>query len=135
MLMNRRDIWLGNDMAGGGKVHSDWNEYLLEDVVAPAYGRLLEKVGSEIGICDFFSSLWPVGSMVDPWASMFLKLYMSLCGLALCVLHTEARGGQWISTKQAIFRDFSFSKIDELLEALSYARFPLVTFSFSYMIW
>ncbi|XP_026408158.1 sacsin-like isoform X2 [Papaver somniferum] len=126
---NRRDIWFGNDMAGGGKVRSDWNKYLLEDVVAPAYGRLLEKVGLEMGLCDLFSSLWPVASMVEPWASMVRKLYMSVCDLGLRVLHTEARGGQWISTKQAIFPDFSFSKAEELLEALSDAGLPLVRVS------
>ncbi|GFZ15718.1 zinc finger, C3HC4 type (RING finger) family protein [Actinidia rufa] len=41
-------FWFGNDMAGGGKKRSDWNVYLLEHVLAPAYGHLLEKVASEI---------------------------------------------------------------------------------------
>lgn len=34
---------------GDGRKRSDWNIYLLENVVAPSYGRLLEKVALEIG--------------------------------------------------------------------------------------
>lgn len=29
---NRRDIWYGQDMDRGGKLRSDWNVCLLEDV-------------------------------------------------------------------------------------------------------
>ena len=32
---NRRDIWFGGDMAGGGAARSEWNQSLLERVVAP----------------------------------------------------------------------------------------------------
>ena len=34
---NRRDIWFGEDMAGGGAARSEWNRALLELVAAPAY--------------------------------------------------------------------------------------------------
>ncbi|KAF8378912.1 hypothetical protein HHK36_030261 [Tetracentron sinense] len=126
---NRRDIWFGNDMAGGGKVRSDWNIYILEDVVAPAYGRLLEKIAFEVGPCDLFYSFWPATTRLEPWASMVRKLYISISDLGLRVLYTKARGGQWISTKQAIFPDFTFPKASELTEALSDAGLPLVAVS------
>ncbi|KAL6965910.1 hypothetical protein U1Q18_049781 [Sarracenia purpurea var. burkii] len=126
---NRRDIWFGNDMAGGGKKRSDWNIYLLEDVLAPAYGHLLEKVASEIGPCNLFFSLWPTTVGLEPWASMVRKLYLFVADSGLRVLYTKARGGQWISTKQAIFPDFTFHKVDELIEALSDAGLPVVTVS------
>ncbi|KAJ4710441.1 Zinc finger, C3HC4 type [Melia azedarach] len=126
---NRRDIWFGNDMAGGGKKRSDWNIYLLEDVVAPAYARLLEKIASQIGPCDLFSSFWPTRIGVEPWASLVRKLYIVIAEYGLRVLYTKARGGQWVSTKQAIFPDFTFYKTDELVEALADAGLPLVTVS------
>ncbi|XP_068639684.1 uncharacterized protein [Aristolochia californica] len=123
---NRRDIWFGNDMAGGGKVRSDWNIYLLEDVAAPAYGHLLEKVAAEIGPCDLFFSLWPTTNSLEPWASMVRKLYRCISERGLRVLYTKARGGQWISTKQALFPDFLFPRSNELVEALSASGLPLV---------
>ncbi|XP_058090303.1 uncharacterized protein LOC131236843 isoform X2 [Magnolia sinica] len=126
---NRRDIWFGNDMAGGGKARSDWNIYLLEDVVAPAYGHLLVKVAAEIGPSDLFFSLWPTTNRPEPWASMVRRLYACIADLGCRVLYTKARGGQWISTKQAVFPDFTFPKANELSEALSNAGLPLVTVS------
>ncbi|XP_031090600.1 sacsin isoform X2 [Ipomoea triloba] len=124
---NRRDIWFGNDMAGGGKKRSDWNTYLLEDVAAPAYGHLIEKVASEIGPCDLFFTFWPMVVGFEPWTSMVRKFYNYITDANLRVLHTRARGGHWISTKQAIFPDFSFSKALELVEALSDAGLPIAS--------
>lgn len=124
---NRRDIWFGNDMAGGGKKRSEWNMYLLEDVVAPAYGYLLEKVASEIGPCDSFFSFWPIKMGYEPWTSVVRKLYDFISDSGLRVLYTKARGGQWISANQAIFPDFTFDKAQELVDALSDAGLPLAT--------
>ncbi|KAH7569811.1 hypothetical protein JRO89_XS05G0003000 [Xanthoceras sorbifolium] len=126
---NRRDIWFGNDMAGGGKKRSDWNIYLLEDVVAPAYAYLLEKIATEIGPCDLFFSFWPTETGLEPWASLVRKLYCFIAEHSLRVLYTKARGGQWISTKQAIFPDFTFYKTHELVGVLSDAGLPLATVS------
>jgi sacsin len=123
---NRRDIWFGNDMAGGGKKRSDWNISLLEDVAAPAYGHLLERIALEIGPSDLFFSFWPTLIRLEPWASMVRKLYTFITESGLRVLHTKARGGQWISTKQAIFPDFAFDKAVELTEALSKTGLPVV---------
>ncbi|KAK8322249.1 hypothetical protein V6Z12_A12G154500 [Gossypium hirsutum] len=122
---NRRDIWFGNDMAGGGKKRSDWNIYLLEDVVAPAYGQLLEKIASLVGPSEFFFSFWPTTGGLEPWASVVRKLYSFIAEFGLRVLYTKARGGQWISTKQTIFPDFTFHKAHELVEALCDAGLPV----------
>ncbi|KAK1380492.1 Sacsin [Heracleum sosnowskyi] len=124
---NRRDIWFGNDMAGGGKKRSDWNIHLLEDVAAPAYGHLLEKVSLEIGPCDLFFSFWPTTQRQKPWDSMVQNLYKFISESGLRVLYTKARGGQWVSTKQGIFPDFTFGKANELIEALSGAGLPVIT--------
>lgn len=124
---NRRDIWFGSDMTGDGRKRSDWNIYLLENVIAPAYGHLLEKVALEIGPCDLFFSFWPTIVGSEPWASVVRRLYRFIAEFGLRVLYTEARGGQWISTKHAIFPDFTFHKVDELIKALSGACLPVVT--------
>ncbi|KAM0836846.1 hypothetical protein ACQ4PT_062049 [Festuca glaucescens] len=126
---NRRDIWIGNDMAGGGRVRSEWNLALLEDVAAPAYGYLLAAMAEELGPSDLFLSFWPTAVSVEPWSSMVRKLYVSIAELGLHVLYTKARGGHWVSTRQAIFPDFSFSKATELSEVLSQAGLPLVSVS------
>ncbi|CAF2017384.1 unnamed protein product [Brassica napus] len=126
---NRRDLWFGNDMAGGGKVRSDWNLYLIEEVVVPAYGHLLEKIASELGPCDLFFSVWPVTLGAEPWASLVRKLYSFIADNGLRVLYTKARGGQWISTKQAIYPDFSFPKADELVYVLADAGLPVINIS------
>ncbi|KAJ4961747.1 hypothetical protein NE237_021657 [Protea cynaroides] len=126
---NRRDIWFGSDMTGGGKARSDWNIYVLEDVVAPAYGHLLEKLALEVGPCDLFFTHWPTNTGLEPWASLVRKLYISIADLGFRVLYTKARGGQWITTKQAIFPDFTFPQAAELIEALSDAGLPMVIIS------
>ncbi|KAL4575550.1 hypothetical protein LXL04_022397 [Taraxacum kok-saghyz] len=124
---NRRDIWFGNDMAGGGKKRSDWNLYLLEEIAAPAYAHLLEKLTSEINGSDSFYSFWPTTATSGPWVSMVEKLYKFVSDSGLRVLYTKARGGQWIPTKQAIFPDFDFDKSNLLLDALSDAGLPITT--------
>ncbi|GAB2275278.1 hypothetical protein Dimus_010038 [Dionaea muscipula] len=126
---NRRDIWLGNDMSGGGKKRSDWNKYLLEHVAAPAYARLLEKMAMEVGPSDLFFSFWPTRTVVEPWSSMLQKLYKHITDSGVRVLYTKAKGGRWISTKQALFPDYTFGKMHLLVDILSEAGFPLVTLS------
>lgn len=123
---NRRDIWFGSDMVGGGKERSDWNLYLIENVVAPAYGRLLEKIAMEIGPCDQFFSFWPTLETLEPWSSLIRKLYSFVTDCDLRVLYTKARGGKWVSPKQAILPDFAFGKAQDMCEALSDAGLPFV---------
>ncbi|GER32765.1 zinc finger family protein, partial [Striga asiatica] len=125
---NRRDIWFGDDMTGDGKMRSDWNMYLLEEVVAPAYAHLLETAGLEFGPSDLFFSFWPTTTgFCEPWTSLVRKLYQYFSEGGLRVLYTKTRGGQWISTKQAILPDHSFAKSWELSEALSDAGLPLAS--------
>ncbi|KAK8969856.1 hypothetical protein KSP40_PGU011807 [Platanthera guangdongensis] len=126
---NRRDIWFGNDMAGGGKVRSEWNLCLLEDVIAPAYGHLLSFIAQEVGPCDLYFSFWPTSPGHEPWASMVRKFYVFLSDLGLPVLYTKARGGRWISARQAIFPDFTSPNAIQLAEVLSEADLPVADVS------
>ncbi|KAL6536570.1 hypothetical protein OROGR_013142 [Orobanche gracilis] len=126
---NRRDIWFGDDMTGEGKMRSDWNMCLLEEVAASAYAHLLETAGLELGPCDLFFSFWPTTVCFEPWTSLVKKLYQFVSESGLRVLYTKTRGGQWISTKQGIFPDHNFGKSWELLEALCDAGLPVVSIS------
>ncbi len=45
---NRRDLWFGDDMAGVGKVKSQWNALLLSDVVGPTYTMLVRSLQAEL---------------------------------------------------------------------------------------
>lgn len=57
---NRRDIWYGQDMDKGGKLRSDWNVCLLEDVVASDFAQLL--LDSQ-GALDILLSTIPYGPL------------------------------------------------------------------------
>jgi len=45
----RRDVWHGGDMAGAGRLRAQWNEALLQLVVAPAYLDLLSAAAETLG--------------------------------------------------------------------------------------
>ena len=40
---NRRDIWRGDDTTGESHIRGQWNDLLLQDVLAPLYGLLLSR--------------------------------------------------------------------------------------------
>lgn len=124
---NRRDIWYGDDMAGGGRLRSNWNRCLLEDVAAPAYARLLNEAARELGPTANFHSLWPTGSVSEPWLSMSHQVYKSVVELDLPVLYTTAARGKWVSAKRAVFPDNSFPDAQELGEALAAVGLPIIT--------
>ncbi|KAL2612990.1 hypothetical protein R1flu_024682 [Riccia fluitans] len=122
---NRRDIWYGDDMSGGGKLRSDWNSFLLEDVAAPAYARLLAEAAKELGPSQRFYSLWPTHTIGEPWNSLLRRLYLAIVDLDLPVLHTAVGRGKWVSAKRAVFPDNKFSEAQELGKALAEAGLPL----------
>ncbi|OAE21027.1 hypothetical protein AXG93_606s1120 [Marchantia polymorpha subsp. ruderalis] len=123
---NRRDIWYGDDMSGGGKLRSNWNSCLLEDVAAPAYARLLAEAAKEIGPVQRFYTLWPIHTIGEPWNSLLRRLYLTVVELDLPVLHTAVGRGKWVSAKKAVFPDNRFSEAQELGKALAEAGLPLV---------
>lgn len=47
---NRRELWLGTDMAGAGARRAAWNEALLREGVASAYAQTLLHA-AEVGRC------------------------------------------------------------------------------------
>jgi hypothetical protein len=45
---NRRDIWHGEDMAGEGRLRSEWNALLLHDVASLAYAQVEPREGEPL---------------------------------------------------------------------------------------
>ncbi|KAG7379423.1 hypothetical protein PHYPSEUDO_008661 [Phytophthora pseudosyringae] len=73
---NRRDIWIGDDMSGDGKLRSEWNANLLVDAVAPAYlSFLLEAKAMCQGDPSQYLSFFPTKLPSSPWDSITLELF------------------------------------------------------------
>ena len=100
---NRRDIWYGDDLVGGGKLRAEWNRVLLEDVAAPCYVRLLSEAREVMGGSDAYYGLWPQQRTAEPWRGMVGVMYRML--LRQPVLHSELQGGSWVSPAAAVFAD------------------------------
>ena len=120
---NRRDIWYGTDMMGAGKLRSDWNCALLEDVVAPSYAQLLLNARTQTPSVAQYYELWPHFRMAEPWGLLVDTLYRSL--LVQPCLYTEADGGRWVSPEEAVFIDGD-AGADALLAPLLRGGMPLV---------
>ena len=76
---NRRDIWFGGDMAGGGAARSEWNQALLTDAVAPAYAKTLEAAAQTLGPSPAFYRLFPTAKSHNaPWSLILPPLYSNL---------------------------------------------------------
>ena len=100
---NRRDIWHGDDMAGEGRIRAEWNKALLEDVVAPTYARMLQRLSkkTEEGRLEWYHSLWPSDKVAEPWASLARRVYEEVGGMA--VLYSTVGGGRWATPGEAVY--------------------------------
>ena len=111
---NRRDIWYGEDMAGGGALRSEWNTVLLADVVAPAYARLLAEAATQLGATPAYFALFPdLEGLTEPWRSC-LALRVYACLAQLPVLPTAA--GAWLSPNKAVLPDHTSAGLNPELQ-------------------
>ena len=111
---NRRDIWAGGDMAGDGKLRSDWNQALLQDVVAPLYVQLLHCIGQLLGPADdnkheksrlpFYYNLFPLGQTVPAHFQMLVRQFYRLAA-PLPLLWSDIGGGTWTPCQSAMLAD------------------------------
>ncbi|BDA44284.1 probable Sacsin [Coccomyxa sp. Obi] len=125
---NRRSIWfsdLPSDLAGQGKVRSDWNLALLEDLAAPLYARLLEECAKRCGPTDAYFSLWPPQNLAPPWSNLAAQLYKEVAFLK--VAWTDSEGGRWIAPKDALLPHEACTADSQLLSAFCREGMPLVT--------
>lgn len=99
---NRRDIWTGEDMSGDGRLRAEWNIALLQDVVAPSYLRLLERMKASMGFSLGYQHLWPTGTLVSPWDKVRDSVMQNAPRHELlCTIRGDGDLA-WISSKQAV---------------------------------
>ena len=107
---NRRDIWFGGDMAGGGAARSEWNQALLTDAVAPAYAKTLEAAAQTLGPSPAFYRLFPTAKSHNaPWSLILPPLYSNLSRCP-CLRATDPSSGaeissRWVAPATAMFPD------------------------------
>ncbi|KAK7242761.1 sacsin [Aureococcus anophagefferens] len=105
---NRRDVWHGEDMAGAGRLKSEWNVALLRDVVAVAYARLLLALGAA------GADLWPLEAGAGPcWDACRAAVFDEARELPL--LTTDLDGGRAIEPKRCVAARAEDGAIADLL--------------------
>eukprot|EP01036_Dinobryon_divergens_P039661 gene39661-52315_t len=65
---NRRDLWMGSDLEGSGKAKAEWNESVLQYVLAPLYADLIEHLCASTSVGRWPDNrflVWPVGINYD----------------------------------------------------------------------
>ncbi|WIA11333.1 hypothetical protein OEZ85_011456 [Tetradesmus obliquus] len=90
-------------MAGAGRLRAQWNEALLQLVVAPAYLDLLAAAAQLLGHGTQYARLWPSTDAPEPWQKIVRQLYGHTPNKRL--LWTAAHGGSWLAIDQCIFPD------------------------------
>ena len=126
---NRRDVWYGGDMSGGGAARSEWNQALLEKVVSPSYVALLLAIKAKVDRGEVplraYYALFPSGDGVvqKPWDAVVRETCASLSNER--VLHTPAVGGAWIAPKDATFPDHEVERNGALRDALIEEGVPI----------
>ena len=99
---NRRDIWTGEDMSGDGRLRAEWNVALLQDVVAPSYLRLLERIKVAMGFSLGYQQLWPTGNLVSPWDKVQDAVMQNASHHELLCSIRGDGGLTWVTAKQAV---------------------------------
>ena len=107
LTSNRRALWAGlhGELAGDGAIRSQWNEALLEDVVAPTYAWLILKLKQTIGWCDLFLQSWPRQQLLQGniWVAMAKNLYARLSSKRLVMADdNRSRDGASVGTWQIV---------------------------------
>lgn len=128
---NRRDIWQESvDMTGDGSTRANWNKFLLRDVIAPCYARMLCKLKEKMGFSEFFQSLWPKWNLPQPWSILGNSTLFSLVNQQL--LQVDAARPVWIDPKNAVILPLTVTSNEdkaELSRLLRWLGVPLVSFT------
>src|SRR5437870_982044 len=99
-------------MTGDGRLRSDWNRAVLEDVVAPAYCSLLQflstynlvratsvqstDVSGTIDLATYYS-LWPTAGSGEPWSALIQRVYrLANDQPLLYCTDPVSSGGSWV---------------------------------------
>ncbi|OWZ18889.1 hypothetical protein PHMEG_0006950 [Phytophthora megakarya] len=132
---NRRDIWVGDDMSGDGKLRSEWNASLLVDAVAPAYLTFLLAVKSLYqGNTSKYLSFFPSKLPSSPWDTIVLELFRIMRNRPMFFASTtqltrhqsEEYSVKSVPPSSCVLVDDSLHDWETLETALSNASLPTV---------
>jgi len=127
---NRRDIWRGDDMAGEGRTRAEWNQALLEDVVAPIYARMLLRLSKSVDAkqheqLEWYYSIWPADTVAEPWLSLSRRVYSETRNLPVLFSHVGA--GRWVAPADAIYVSDEWEAAEDIVESLLADNRPVVS--------
>eukprot|EP00803_Ostreobium_quekettii_P010692 evm.model.scf_230.1 EVM.evm.TU.scf_230.1 scf_230:55-29919(-) len=122
---NRRDLWLGEDMKGSGKLRSEWNTALLEDLLPEAYAKFLGFVATRLGPREEFFRLFPSKAAQRPWDVLMKRLYMAIQDRL--VVWTGLENGMWVEPQSALLPDAQVLENEDLLCTLLDDGLPIAS--------
>jgi len=106
---NRRDIWHGEDMAGEGRMRSQWNFLLLRDVIAPLFATLVIEASKILGPIHNYYDLIPTTEPAKPWTVLYQAFYELIKDKP--IIFSEASGGSWFPPTSVIAMTVSEGQI------------------------
>eukprot|EP01038_Epipyxis_sp_PR26KG_P006758 gene6758-9260_t len=114
---NRRDIWKGDDTQGEARLRSDWNIFVMRDVLAPLYANLLLEVikfsmDDPKSAYNSIVSLLPSPTPPAPWNTITSSLFPLLKEENL--LWSNINGGTLIPMQSAYLLSETSLDIDSL---------------------
>ena len=113
-------------MTGDGKLRSEWNRALLEDVISHAYCTLLQHATTLEENPNYYE-LWPTCALGEPWKLLLVNIYHRLQTLPILFCHLS--GGMWISPKRAVLfpnSEEGKEKNESLCQILLKGKLPIV---------
>lgn len=78
---NRRELWLGDDMKGAGKIRADWNLALIRDAVCASYIQVVLAAVQRMSTGESVAVWSPTVRCYTPVASAADVLWCSLSAL------------------------------------------------------
>jgi len=136
LSLNRRDIWRGEDLGGQGKKKSDWNKFLLEDVLAVTYSSFLLNSVANLPIDATFDahryySCWPDNSSLGiDWKFLSHAVYRYIANNSLPILYSVRGGGCMVGLNEACFVEGEVvpgSMMDVVISFLMFQSVAVVT--------
>eukprot|EP01084_Bolivina_argentea_P290736 499493_1 len=100
---NRRDLWL--DMHGVGAERHQWNESILQDVLAPSYAYLIEYLASEYGttlnhMLKNYYQLFPNKITNELFRGFMQSFYSNVSHSN--ILYSELNDETWVSPSSTV---------------------------------
>ena len=73
---------------------ADWMRWLVQDLAAPLYARLIAEATKHLGPTSAYYDLWPTTEPPQPWGALVKAFYeqASCSGLLVLAFHAAMQG-------------------------------------------